>query len=819
MKKIIIRIAVLMLVFTASIFVIAKVINRGTPDTMAEMAKATFPLVYMTTEGTQLNLLHGYRKEMDVTAMRDSLTPLESDRVLNIQVQPFENKINGISFEVMTSDGKRSLEKTKVNKVEEDRDYINATLEMQNKMLINTEYILKIQVTAGTRDLYYYTRIIYQNGLHTKDYLDFAAGFYERCINKNETVIAEYIELDENADNTTLASMNIHVSTDQLIWADLNPQIYYKPTPSIKEINATTATLVLDYMISASDENGAVEYYNVSEYYRLRYTDTRILLLNFERTTREIFNPEHDVITEKGINLGIAGREISYKNDLDNKYFAFVQEGALWMFDVAEYKITQVFSFVQSTDSDARDTYGQNDISIINIDSDGNMYFLVCGYMNRGRHEGESGVAVYYFDAAASSINECLFVDTEQSYELLKKDIQSLSYVTEERDAFYIMVDRQVYGVDMASRQVQNIVTDIKAGCHASSASGKRFAWLEDNQPYNSKTINIMDLDTKEMQTISCGENERIRPLGFIDEDLAYGIASVSDINADHEGNEMFPMKRLSIVNAHGETVKEYAPDNIYVTGVEIDEKVMTLTRVTKNGQDFTEAAEDHIVGSVADEESSYGLTTQVTERKQTETILRVGRSLKPGNSLQLVKSREVLFEGSRVIVLSTQEEKDDVYYVYAKGKLDSIYTSANMAVKQADELLGVVVDQTQQTIWERGNQKTKIDLDVNSFPPAFLQYDLNVSKLQNAMDKKVLDLSGCTLEMVLYYVSEGLPVMAQTSEGPVIIGGYDEFNTRLLYQGEEGLQYYGMDDSEEMFEQAGNIFVTYLDPLTDETS
>lgn len=39
----------------------------------------------------------------------------------------------------------------------------------------------------------------------------------------------------------------------------------------------------------------------------------------------------------------------------------------------------------------------QNDIQIVNIDEAGNMYFLVSGYMNRGRHEGESGVAVLLF--------------------------------------------------------------------------------------------------------------------------------------------------------------------------------------------------------------------------------------------------------------------------------------------------------------------------------------------------------------------------------------------------------------------------------------
>ena len=49
------------------------------------------------------------------------------------------------------------------------------------------------------------------------------------------------------------------------------------------------------------------------------------------------------------------------------------------------------------------DIYDENNIRIINIDSSGNMTFLLCGYMNRGKPEGECGVAVYTYDAATTN--------------------------------------------------------------------------------------------------------------------------------------------------------------------------------------------------------------------------------------------------------------------------------------------------------------------------------------------------------------------------------------------------------------------------------
>ena len=90
----------------------------------------------------------------------------------------------------------------------------------------------------------------------------------------------------------------------------------------------------------------------------------------------------------------------------------------------------------------------------------------------------------------------------------------------------------------------------------------------------------------------------------------------------------------------------------------------------------------------------------------------------------------------------------------------------------------------------------------------------MNIKKLSKNLGKQVLDLTGCTLDSVLYYVSEGTPVLAKTADGIVIIAGYDQYNTILLKPGEAETYYYGLEESADMFEAAGNQFVTYFDPL-----
>ena len=210
-------------------------------------------------------------------------------------------------------------------------------------------------------------------------------------------------------------------------------------------------------------------------------------------------------------------------------------------------------------------------------------------------------------------------------------------------------------------------------------------------------------------------------------------------------------------------------------------------------------------------------------DKHQTEIILRVGTTLKAGRVPQIVRSRQVIYEGSKIVSLETRQSTEELYYVYAKGKLDSAYTAISQAVKRADEEYGVVVDSKNwQNIWERGNKDTKKRLDTSSLPSIISQGSLDTSAWKDMFGDQALDLTGCTLDAVLYYVSEGTPVVAKTPvteefpSGVVIIVGYDEYNTILLNPGETETFYYGSDDSTDIFEEAGNVFLTYWDPISD---
>ena len=75
-----------------------------------------------------------------------------------------------------------------------------------------------------------------------------------------------------------------------------------------------------------------------------------------------------------------------------------------------------------------------------------------------------------------------------------------------------------------------------------------------------------------------------------------------------------------------------------------------------------------------------------------------------------------------------------------------------------------------------------------------------------------ILDLSGCSLDAVLYYVNQDIPVLATLEDGnAVLIVGFNELNIVLMDPSTGTLYKKGMNDSTEWLTENGNRFITYV--------
>ena len=813
--QIVLHTAVLLVIFVGSILFFERMINQVAPDEASTMAKATFPLVYMTRNDVDFNCMHGYVDELDVSTVRNTVTPLQDDRSIGIRIQKFGSSVDSVSYEVLSLDGSESLENTKVVKLKDQDDSLSATLSLQDKMLMNNEYVLKICLTCGGRNIYYYTHVILADGLHTDDYLDFVTGFYGKTVNKtNLDTVGAAVEPDETTDEErTLAYMDIHDSVNQLTWSSPNPQIYYKPTPSIRQINNNTATFTMEYRISANNSNGQTEIYDISESYRVRFTDSRVFLLNFDRYTDEVFDPDNGVLDTKGIVLGITGKNVNYKADEKTRVIAWVQENVLWTYEKSTGRMTRVFGFPQTEDMSYRDFYDGNDIRILKVNSNGDVYFAVAGYMNRGDHEGENGVAVYYYEASTNVTEEMTFLKSAVGTELLIRDAQGLTYLNSDRSRFYVLLDDKLYKIDLNANTAEAIAEGIHENCHAVSASGRNFAYLKEGSEYGSSTLVQMDLETGKVLEYNAGEGEKIRPVAFMNEDLVYGLARDNDIVMSTVVTGPFPMYRMVIADSEGNAIKEYQEDGVYITDTVSSDNMLQLNRVTKDaaGTGYIATTADQIVSTDANSSVALGVATQDTTRKQNIVLLRVGGSISDTEP-DAVTGRIISYDSHTQVDIPVSTQRENLYTVYAGGSITGRYSNANEAVTKANALLGYVVQSDQNYLWIRGDRTVKAEIQLEKVPEEMKNGTTDINAIGQSLGKTMVNLSGCTLDEVLNFVSKGQPVLAISADGPVTIVGYDEYNTYLLDPGADEWYYYGINDSTERFENAGNIFYTYAE-------
>ena len=74
MKERAIRIGVLSTVFILAMIGFSFWINRGSTDMTADMSEATLPTISFELGGRTVNTLVGHKREMNVVAMRDTIT-------------------------------------------------------------------------------------------------------------------------------------------------------------------------------------------------------------------------------------------------------------------------------------------------------------------------------------------------------------------------------------------------------------------------------------------------------------------------------------------------------------------------------------------------------------------------------------------------------------------------------------------------------------------------------------------------------------------------------------------------------------------------
>lgn len=834
MNKKIIKVVVLVLVFFLSLAGLSLFTNTDNMELTSEMPEATLPVIYLQKEDIYINELFGYRGEMDALSIRDSITPLSEDMVLPVTVQAFDNHVEGISYEVRTMDMERLLEETQVSDYSQADGMISTKFQIQNLLEEEREYRLIITLECQGEKIRYYTRIIRAEKCYVDDSLEFALDFHAKTFDPEASAqLATYLEPNKEGDNTTLQKVTIHSSLKQIAWGDFDGKVLKEPVPTVKEINSSYNAIVLNYIVASTGENGETEFYNVEEYYRLRYStaNNRMYLLDYERTMNEIFRGSGDNFSQTAVLLGIRDTGVSYMANENATIIGFVQEGDLWSYNSNTNQLSLVYSFRGIEGLGDRENHSEHDIKIIKVSEAGSIDFVVYGYMNRGEHEGFTGIGVYHYDSIANTIQEELFVQSKEAYQILKETWGKVFYVSDE-GYFYMLAEENVYRIRLDDGAAELMQTGLNEENFAVSDDGRYIAWREEKE---DSGITVTDLEGESQWQIPDEDGDQVKPIGFVESDFVYGIAKKEDISENEE-----LLYKIVIIDKEQQVIKEYQKDGYYVTDAYVDNATVFLERVWKNENTYMQVEADAIKSHEIEAARNIQIETFVTEQKQTQVRLVTGQEFRT-KAPQVLTPKEVVMQEKNQVTLDTSPENSR-YDVYVGGKVVLCTENVSEAVRRADAEAGVVINGQQQYIWRRGMQTSismadKVILDeetvAGSSNPmvrcitALLQAEaisvdieglVNDGEtprhiLQEAMPSaKVLNLSGCTVSQVLYYASRGSLIYALgENQEPLLIAGYDEINVILYDPRMNAVYKMGISDSEDFFASAGNVFITYL--------
>ena len=227
-------------------------------------------------------------------------------------------------------------------------------------------------------------------------------------------------------------------------------------------------------------------------------------------------------------------------------------------------------------------------------------------------------------------------------------------------------------------------------------------------------------------------------------------------------------------------------------------------------------------------------ISTVKSQDKQTQVVLEWPQSEDTGRISE--RTAKLIIPESSIEMKMDSDLFTSSYYVYAKGEIVLATDNVRQAVSAADSNMGVVVDGSMDYIWERAKADSRSavslsDPEGSSSVSRALNIMLGEVKKQADTDqllsegqepleilKKnmehclVLDLTGCTLDQVLYYSGEGSLIYVRTGEEQAgIITGYNSGSVWVYDPGKDTQRQMGREEAQKEFEKSGSVYYTYL--------
>ena len=556
-------------------------------------------------------------------------------------------------YEIRSLNTEDLIERTNVESFEADA--MSAELPIQNLLDQGKEYLLGVCAELSDRsEVWYYMRIIEQDQDHVNEMLALAEEFSSKTYKYSDAQsLTMYMETSPGANSTSLGTVTLKDTFSQLTWGSLNVERSGEAYTKLKELSGNLANVEITSHVTA--KNGEkTETYEVTE--------------NFTMT--ELFTGDSDLFNGKRIILGIGdGDGVHAVKSTGGQYTAFVTDRELWAYDSGGNVGARVFAFGGAASGDIRDNVPEHGVEILSVDEDGGIDFIVYGRMNRGIHEGSTGISYYHYAMDQNALEEKFFIPSTEGYEELKSDLSVLAH-RGTNGIFYFYMDHGIYGIDLKSLEYVAITSGLTKDQLAVSADHSRAAWQENTGIWDSQTIQIMDLDTGDKTQLGGEAGSVSRILGFVGNDCIYGTGDSGDYLMSNGRVMGLYLKSIDIVDREMKSVMHYEKPGSWIREVSVDDSRIHMKTAPCKTTEFYAYGRGRFLGRFVDfadaAETAYSHMGFVTAGRDRTIWVRGNRA--SASNIRDISSASRLMERYRDSFESNQMMEDGTFLLDASG-------------------------------------------------------------------------------------------------------------------------------------------------------
>lgn len=806
-----IKILVLLGVFIASIYFFGSNMDEAMFGTIktAQMKEAELPTISLVSDGVTVNKLYGYTSAIDMLSVRETLIAVESEQTLELLIEENKTDVRKLHYEVFDVTTKEEIAEGTINAFDKAEEKKKARIKISEKMETGKEYAVEVMlVDSESRRIYYYFRVKQYPDSQFAEKVEFIKTFSGWAREKDTKAVIPFLESTYRGAGSTYAHVDIKDSFYMVCWGDLQPKLLTEPELTISEIYANIAVGTLDYMVELTTDTGVEQYY-VEEKFRVTVTGTTRHLLNYERTMEAVFDESLASLSQNQLKLGITNNtEIELLTNSDASQLAFVRNKELWHYNMAENTLSKVFSYRKENEAKQGLSCDQYDVRILKLYENGDISFMVYGYMGKDEYEGKTGILLYRFHRGENRLEEQLYLPVSENYQKIKEELGGFSYMNE-YDVFFFMAYHTIYSYNLITKELAVVTDNALEESVAFFHDSGYVAWQEEG--YFS--IQLLNLESGERQVLTAAEDEFIRILGKINDNIICGYGLRSDCMVRGDSSMLYPAYEVKIFNENLEEKKTYRKDGYYVAEAEITPNSIRLLRVEKTEKGgYAEVSDDYILNSTEEKKRPVVLDKRITELMFAEYYIDLPSTYEMKEIPVPKPVPYTLISEDITVRIATLENEAEEYMVYSFGNIVAISDNCAEAIQLANraDVVGTVINEEGMVIWERGIKYASASVTLDTTK---LSEHATVEEFEAYADgSRILSLSGATLDEVLYFVFRGAPVYAMKSRTEaVIITGYSASNV-MIYEPAKGKQRtLSLKEAEELFEGAGNIFMSYI--------